>query len=94
LTGKPLSGKQAAEVGLINASVPFAKLEETVHKLAEQLASILLSQIEAMKLVGNQACENMGLASIQTLGPILDGLMRKTPDAKRFIKIAETKGGR
>jgi enoyl-CoA hydratase len=31
----------------------------------------------------------MGLASTQTLGPILDGLMRNTPDANRFIELAE-----
>jgi enoyl-CoA hydratase len=30
LTGKPLSGIQAAEVGLINAAVPFAQLEAEV----------------------------------------------------------------
>ena len=36
----------------------------------------------------------MGLASTQTLGPILDGLMRNTPDAKRFIELAETDGVR
>ena len=40
------------------------------------------SQLAAMKLVVNQAYENMGLASTQTLGPILDGLMRNTPDAE------------
>jgi hypothetical protein len=40
-----------------------------------------------MKLVVNQAYDNMGLAS-QTLGPIMDGLMRNTPDAHRFIPIA------
>ena len=34
----------------------------------------------------------MGLASTQTLGPILDGLMRNTPDAKRFIELAESEG--
>ena len=45
-----------------------------------------------MKLVVNQAYENMGLASTQTLGPILDGLMRNTPDAKRFIELAEQEG--
>ena len=92
LTGKPLSGKQAAEVGLINASVPFERLEATVHRLAEQLASVPLSQLSAMKLVVNHAYENMGLASTQTLGPILDGLMRNTPDAKRFVELAETQG--
>ena len=45
-----------------------------------------------MKLVVNQAYENMGLASTQTLGPILDGLMRNTPDAQHFIELAERQG--
>jgi len=92
LTGKPLSGREAADIGLINEAVPFASLEGTVRALAERLASIPLSQLSAMKLVVNQAYENMGLASTQTLGPILDGLMRNTPDAKRFIELAEREG--
>ena len=92
LTGKPLSGREAAEVELINASVPFADLEETVRAQAEQLAEIPSSQLAAMKLVVNQAYENMGLASTQTLGPILDGLMRNTPDAERFIDLAAEDG--
>ena len=81
LTGKPLSGREAADVGLINEAVPFAELEATVRERARQLAQIPASQLAAMKLVVNQAYENMGLASTQTLGPILDGLMRNTPDA-------------
>ena len=94
LTGKPLSGKEAAEVGLINRAVPFAELEKTVAETAAQLASIPLSQLSAMKLVVNQAYENMGLASTQTLGPILDGLMRNTNEAKRFIDVAGQAGVR
>jgi len=94
LTGKPLSGKEAAEVGLINRAVPFAQLEETVRKAAKQLAAIPLSQLSAMKLVVNQAYENMGLASTQSLGTILDGLMRNTPEAKRFIDFAGEQGVR
>ncbi len=92
LTGKPLSGSEAAEVGLINDAVPFARLEEVVRERAEQLAAIPLSQLSAMKLIVNQAYENMGLASTQALGPILDGLMRNTPEAKRFIEQAEREG--
>jgi enoyl-CoA hydratase len=42
----------------------------------------------------NHAFESMGLASTQTLGPILDGLMRNTPDARRFIAKAEAEGVR
>jgi enoyl-CoA hydratase len=92
LTGKPLSGRRAADVGLINAAVPFAELEAAVATQAEQLAQIPISQLAAMKLVVNQAYENMGLASTQTLGPILDGLMRNTPDAHGFIETATSAG--
>jgi enoyl-CoA hydratase len=92
LTGKPLSGEEAAAIGLINLSVPFGALEETVASLAARLATIPSSQLAAMKLVVNHAYENMGLASTQTLGPILDGLMRNTPEAKHFIDRAATAG--
>lgn len=92
LTGKPMSGSEAADAGLINRAVPFAQLEDIVREQAEQLATIPASQLAAMKLIVNQAYENMGLNSTQTLGPILDGLMRNTPDALEFIELAETRG--
>ncbi|MCZ4557714.1 MULTISPECIES: crotonase/enoyl-CoA hydratase family protein [Rhodococcus] len=92
LTGKPVSGVEAAEIGLINKAVPFAELEAEVARQAEQLASIPVSQLSAMKLIVNQAYENMGLASTQMLGPILDGLMRNTPEALEFIELADKQG--
>jgi enoyl-CoA hydratase len=94
LTGRPLSGVEAVEAGLINLAVPFADLEATVRREAENLASVPLSQLTAMKLMVNQAYENMGLASTQTLGPIMDGLMRNTPDAKAWIEKAAGEGVR
>ncbi len=92
LSGRPLSGPQAVQLGLINAAVPFDELEQTVRTRARELASIPASQLAAMKLIVNQAYENMGLASTQLLGPVLDGLMRNTPDAHRFIELAERDG--
>jgi enoyl-CoA hydratase len=92
LTGRPLSGGEAAQAGLINAAVPFARLEAEVHERAAQLAAIPLSQLAAMKLIVNQAYENMGLASTQLLGPVLDGLMRNTPQAREFIELAGSEG--
>jgi enoyl-CoA hydratase len=83
---------QAVEAGLINAAVPFARLQEEVYGRARELASIPASQLAAMKLIVNQAYENMGLASTQLLGPVLDGLMRNTPEAKSFIELAEHEG--
>ncbi|HEX8052027.1 MAG TPA: crotonase/enoyl-CoA hydratase family protein [Thermoleophilaceae bacterium] len=92
LTGHPLSGAEAAEAGLINVSVPFERLEGEVAGLAARLASVPSSQLAAMKLVVNQAYEGMGIAQTQVLGPILDGLMRNTPDARRWIEHAQEHG--
>ena len=92
LTGEALSGREAAEIELINRAVPFAQLENEVRSCAERLAQIPLSQLAAMKLIVNQAYENMGLHSTQLLGPILDGYMRNTPDALRFIETAAKQG--
>jgi len=92
LTGKPLSGREAADIELINAAVPFEQLEATVAEQARRLAAIPSSQLAAMKLIVNQAYENMGLRSTQTLGTILDGLMRNTPDGLAFVERATTEG--
>ncbi|HKZ28780.1 MAG TPA: crotonase/enoyl-CoA hydratase family protein [Acidimicrobiia bacterium] len=92
LTGKAVAGKEAAAIGLINKAVPFVELEAEVARQADQLASLPVSQLSAMKLIVNQAYENMGLASTQTLGPILDGLMRNTSEARHFISLAEQQG--
>lgn len=94
LTGEPLTGVEAAAVELINESVPFERLEARVAEVAAKLARIPLSQLQAQKLIVNQAYENMGLASTQTLGGILDGLMRNTPEALDFIATAEAQGVR
>lgn len=92
LSGESLSGKEAAEIGLINRAVPFRRLEAEVERTARKLATIPLSQLAAMKLIVNQAYENMGLHSTQLLGPVLDGYMRNTPEALRFIETAARKG--
>ena len=93
LTGRPLSGREAADVELINEAVPFASLEARVAEARRATwRGSRSSQLAAMKLVVNHAYENMGLASTQTLGPILDGLMRNTPDALDFIEHGRARG--
>jgi hypothetical protein len=83
---------EAVEAGLVNQAVPFAQLEATVAGLAADLASIPSSQLAAMKLVVNQAYENMGLASTQLLGTLMDGMLRNTPEAKAWVDLAEGEG--
>ncbi len=92
LTGEWVSGKEAADIELINQSVPLEELDRTVQALAEKLASIPLTQLMAMKLIVNQAYDNMGLQSTQTLGPILDGIMRNTPEGRDFVHVAKDQG--
>jgi enoyl-CoA hydratase len=92
LTGRPLNGRQAADIQLINEAVPFEQLEARVRELAEDLASIPAAQLAAQKMIVNQAYENMGLASTQQLGGILDGLMRNIPAAHEFITTAAEHG--
>jgi enoyl-CoA hydratase len=92
LTGRALSGKEAAEINLINKAVPFSELQKETRALAAQLATIPMSQLAAMKLIVNQAYENMGLQSTQLLGSVMDSMLRNTPEALEFIRVAEEGG--
>lgn len=92
LTGEWVSGEEAAKIELINFSYPLEDLDAETLKLAKKLTQIPLTQLATMKLVVNQAYENMGLASTQTLGPILDGIMRNTPEGREFVNLAKREG--
>jgi enoyl-CoA hydratase len=92
LTGEWISGKEAARIELINFSCPLEELDKRVEALAEKLAKIPLTQLAAMKLIVNQAYDNMGLQGTQLLGPILDGVMRNTPEGRAFVRVAATEG--
>ena len=92
LTGDSISGAEAERLGLINKAVPAEKLNEEVDYWASRMAQCPTTQLAAMKLVINQAFDNMGLTSSQTLGCILDGYMRNTPEGLNFVKTAKEKG--
>lgn len=92
LTGDSVSGKEAADIGLINYSYPAEQLDEKVMYWADRMANIPTSQLAAMKLIVNQVFEQMGLQNTQYLGPILDGIMRNTPEGKEFVNVANTLG--
>ena len=94
LTGEWVSGTDAAATELINFSYPLEELDEQVQQLAEKLTTIPTTQLISMKLIVNQAYDNMGLQSTQTLGPILDGIMRNTPEGRDFVRVAASDGVR
>lgn len=92
LTGEWISGKEAADIELINFSVPLEELDQRVEEMAQKLAKIPLTQLISMKLIVNQAYDNMGLQGTQILGPILDGAMRNTREGREFVHLAMEQG--
>jgi enoyl-CoA hydratase len=94
LTGEWISGEEAAKIELINFAYPLEELDDRVQELAEKLATIPLTQLISMKLIVNQAYDNQGLQSTQTLGPVLDGIMRNTPEGRAFVHTAAAEGVR
>jgi enoyl-CoA hydratase len=94
LTGRAVPAPEGVESGLINRAVPFAELHDAVDELAQQLVTIPPSQTAAMKLVVNQAYENMGMKSTQLLGSVMDSMLRNTAEAREWIAVAEEEGVR
>ncbi|MGB0954964.1 MAG: enoyl-CoA hydratase-related protein, partial [Panacagrimonas sp.] len=92
LTGEWISGKEAARIELINFACPLEELGQRTQALADKLVRIPQTQLVAMKLIVNQTYDNMGLQSTQTLGPILDGIMRNTPEGRDFVRQAKQDG--
>jgi enoyl-CoA hydratase len=91
-TGDLISGKKAAEMGLVFQSVPLADLDETVNLLANRIKGVPKNQLMMMKMMVNQAYENMGLASTQTIATLFDGMARHSPEGVWFKERAEEVG--
>lgn len=92
LTGKSVSGKEAVDIGLINFSHPQDELDAKVREYAEELAQIPVTQLAAMKFITNQVYDQMGAQRTALLGPVIDGIMRNTPQAREFVRIAGEQG--
>lgn len=91
-TGDVITGKTAAEWGLVNLSVPVAELEEATMKLATRVAGVPKSHLAMHKLVVNQVMLNMGLEQTQMLATIFDGVSRHNPEGLWFRRYAQESG--
>jgi enoyl-CoA hydratase len=88
LTGDPLDGRTAADWGLASEAVPEAELDERAMALAQRVARLPSNQLHMMKLLVNQVVEQMGLATTQLIGTLLDGAARHTPEGVDFTRRA------
>ena len=92
LTGDKISGREAERLGLVLKAVPAEELDAEVERLAERMAGVPVNQLAMQKLMINQALENMGLASTQTLATFFDGITRHSPEGLNFKARAEEVG--
>jgi enoyl-CoA hydratase len=92
LTGDPVDGLTAERIGLIHRAVPEDRLATEVEALANRMALLPVNQLVMMKLLVNQAYENMGLRTGQMIGTLFDGIARHTPEGIAWRELALQQG--
>ena len=92
LTGDKITGREAADMGLVLKAVPEADLEDEVERLAARMASVPINQLAMQKMVINQAIEAMGLNETQRLATLFDGITRHSPEGMNFKARSEALG--
>ena len=94
LTGDAIDGRRAVEWGLASEAVPADELEAAGLALAQRVALLPHNQAAMMKLLVNQAFEQMGLHTTQLIGTLLDGAARHTPEGTAFTQrgLADVRG--
>lgn len=90
-TGDRISGREAAEMGLVLTSVPEADLDVEVEALAARMAAVPVNQLAMHKMVINQAVE-ASINQTQRLATVFDGMARHSPEGLNFRARAEEVG--
>ncbi|MDV2478529.1 crotonase/enoyl-CoA hydratase family protein [Rhodococcus zopfii] len=92
LTGDTIDGKKALEWGLAIDTVPDDQLDATVEELADRIVGVPINQLVMQKMMINQAYDNMGLQSTQTIATLFDGITRHSPEGRWFVDFAQKHG--
>ncbi|OIQ41202.1 MAG: enoyl-CoA hydratase [Roseobacter sp. MedPE-SWde] len=91
-TGDKITGREAADMGLVMQAVPQADLEDRVEAMAARMSTVPINQLAMQKLVINQAVEQTGLMQTQRLATIFDGITRHSPEGLNFKARSEEMG--
>ncbi|MGI9373930.1 MAG: crotonase/enoyl-CoA hydratase family protein [Hyphomicrobiales bacterium] len=92
LTGDKITGREAADMGLVMKAVPSSELDDEVEAMAERMATVPVNHLMMQKMVINQAIEAMGLFNTQRLATIFDGITRHSPEGLNFKARSEEVG--
>lgn len=90
-TGDKITGREAADMGLVLQSVPEAELDETVEALASRMATVPVNQLAMQKMVINQTMEAT-LNQTQRLATVFDGITRHSPEGLNFLARVDQVG--
>ena len=91
-TGDLVTGKEAAEMGLVLKSAPRDELYAEVAALCDRIKGVPRNQLMMSKLSVNQAYENMGLSNAQMMANLFDGVARHSPEGLWFRERAQEVG--
>jgi enoyl-CoA hydratase len=91
-TGDTISGSEAAEIGLAQASVPAVELDEYVLALASRIGLVGRDLLVANKRVVNQGVELMGRSQLQRFAALNDAVAHRSSDARAFTARAAEVG--
>lgn len=90
-TGDKISGREAAEMGLVLKSVPDDRLDDEVEALAERMSTVPINQLAMQKMVINAAVEEK-INQNQRLATVFDGITRHSPEGVNFKSRSEAVG--
>ena len=89
LTGEPITGKRAAEIGLVNAALPAEQLEAHVSKIAATLAARSPSGAQTVKRVVYGGLEQPLAAGLKVEGDALREILSSADYAEGLAAFAE-----
>ena len=90
-TGDKITGREAADMGLVLQSVPEEELDQTVEALANRMATVPVNQLAMQKMVINQTMEAT-LNQTQRLATVFDGITRHSPEGINFLARVDQVG--
>ncbi len=91
-TGDTVSGTEAAEIGLVQAAVPAAGLDDYALALATRIALVGRDVLTANKRVVNEGVELMGRSRLQRFAALNDAVAHRSREARAFTARAAEVG--
>ena len=92
MTATPITGKEAADIGLATMSVPEDELEERVALVAKRLAMIPSELLFLNKYACNRSMEMMGMRTAMDFVGKLHDLSHTFESTREFFKVSKEEG--